>query len=409
MEFIRSYLTDLTADLPRRYWSLWLGTLVNRFGSFVVPFLTLYLTSQRGISVSRAALMISFYGIGSFAAQLAGGEMADRFGRRPVMLASLFMAPMTTIILGFVHAVPLIAVCTLILGLFGELYRPAAGAIIADVVPPSARARAFGYLNWAVNLGFAAATVLAGFMARYNYLLLFLGDALTTLVFGLIVMARIPETRPAMATHVAQASFGKRIHRVGQEPILLLFSALALCMGIINMQSIVTLPVVMRSQGLTPSDYGLAIAVNAILIVLFSIQVSNAVGKWPRFGAMAIAALLLGIGFGFTGFAFTLPMFVLSVAIWTLGEITATAVAPALVADLSPVELRGLFQGIFGSAWGFAFFLGPVLGGWVYEQFGPPVLWSACFVVGCLVAVSYLGLARPARKRLDEIVAGGER
>jgi MFS family permease len=406
MQSIRSR-TDLTADLSPMYWFLWLGTLINRFGSFVVPFLTLYLTSQRGISVSRAALMVSLFGIGSFAAQLAGGEMADRIGRRPVMLMSLFVTPVAMIILGFAHAVPLIATCTLVLGFFSDLYRPASSAIIADIIPSSARTRAFGYLNWAVNLGFAAAPVLAGFMARYDYLLLFIGDGLTTLIFGLIVLVRIPETRPTAASQVAHASFRERVRQVRQEPILLLFTILALFIGIIYMQGYVTLPVDMQSHGLTPSDYGLAIAVNAILIVLLSIQVSNAAGNWPRFGAMAVAALLLGAGFGLTAFAFNLPMFVVSVAIWTLGEITVTAVAPALIADLSPVELRGLYQGIFGSAWGLAFFLGPVLGGWIYEHLSPFALWSFCFMLGCLLAVSYLSMARPARKRLDEIATQG--
>jgi MFS family permease len=224
---------------------------------------------------------------------------------------------------------------------------------------------------------------------------------LTTLIFWLIVVVRIQETRPAAARHVAHISVRERVHQVRQEPILLLFTLLALFVGVIYMQSYVTLPVDMQSHGLTPSDYGLAITVNAILIVLFSIQVSNAAGRWPRFSAMAVAALFLGTGFGATAFASTLPMFVLSVVIWTLGEITVTAVAPAVIADLSPVELRGLYQGIFGSAWGLALFLGPALGGWVYERFGSFVLWSACFILGCLLAVSYLSMAGPARKRLD--------
>jgi MFS family permease len=402
MQSIRSRFIGLTAELPPMYWFLWLGTLINRFGSFVVPFLTLYFTSQRGISVSGASLMVSLFGIGSFAAQLAGGEMADRLGRRPVMLMSLFVAPIAMIILGFAGARPLIATCMLAVGFFSDLYRPASSAMIADIVPSFARVRAFGYLNWAVNLGFAAAPVLAGFMARYNYLLLFVGDALTTLIFWLIVVVRIQETRPSAASHAKHTSLRERVRQVRQEPILLLFTLLALFVGIIYMQSYVTLPLDMQAHGLTPSDYGLAITVNAILIVLFSIQVSNAAGRWPRFSAMAVAALLLGTGFGFAAFAFTLPMFVLSVVIWTLGEIAVTAVAPAVIADLSPVELRGLYQGIFGSALGLALFLGPALGGWVYERFGPSVLWSACFMLGCLLAISYLSMAGPARKRLEE-------
>ena len=94
MQTIRSRFASLTADLPSMYWFLWLGILINRLGIFVIPFLTLYLTSQRGVSVHQAVLTVSLFGAGSFASQLVGGEFADRLGRRPVLLMSLFSAPM---------------------------------------------------------------------------------------------------------------------------------------------------------------------------------------------------------------------------------------------------------------------------------------------------------------------------
>ena len=402
METIRTRFAVLTADLPSTYWFLWFGILINRLGSFVIPFLTLYLTSQRGIGVSQAALTVSLFGAGSFAAQLVGGELADRLGRRPVLLMSLFISPVAMIALGFARTLPLIAFFTLLLGFFTDLFRPALGAAVADLVPSSARIRAFGYQNWAVNLGFSLAPILAGFMARYNYFLLFIGDALTTFIFGLIVLARIPETQPAKASHAANATFKERIHQVRREPLLLAFSALALFIGTIYMQGYVTLPLDMKAHGLTSADFGMAIAVNGILIVAFSIQVSNAASNWPRFRAMAAAALFLGTGFGLNMFARNLlPFYFLTVVVWTLGEITASAVAPALIADLSPVELRGLYQGIFGSAWGLSFFIGPVLGGWVYEQIGAAALWLGCFILGCILSLCYLWMGGLARRRAE--------
>jgi MFS family permease len=289
------------------------------------------------------------------------------------------------------------------LGFFSELYRPATGAIVADIVPSSARTRAYGYLYWAVNLGFAFAPILAGFMANINYVWLFIGDAITTFVYGLLVFFRVPETRPEAANKTAHVSLRERVRQAKSEPILLAFTGITILVGIVYMQGYVTLPLDMRAHGLTPADYGIATSANAVLVVLLSIQISNMADKWPRLGAMAVSAILLGIGFGFTGLAFNLITFVLSVAIWTLGEIAFNAVAPALIADLSPVELRGLYQGIFGSSWGLAFFVGPVLGSWVFENFGAGVLWSACFVIGGAVAASYLAMAVPARKRLAEI------
>lgn len=406
---LRSLFERLNPGLPPTYWLLWLGTLINRLGGFVVPFLTLYLTDQRGIPVSQAALMVSLFGIGSFSAALVGGELADRLGRRPVLLMSFLIAPANMILLGLARPVALIAPLTLLQGFFTDLYRPAVNATVADLVPSAGRPRAYGYIYWAINLGAAIAPVVAGLMARLNYFLLFLGDALTTFIFGLIVVWGVRETRPAEAHATARVSVRERAAMLGREPLLLLFCGLILFFGMIYMQGYVTLPLDMQANGMRPDQYGLVIAINGALIVLVNIPISNSAVRWPRFAALAVAALLLGTGYGLTSFSSTLPLYALSVAIWTLGEIAGSAVAPAVVADLSPIDLRGLYQGVFGAAWGLSFFLGPMIGGWVYEHLGARVLWMGCFALACLVALGYLGMARPAQRRMSRTPAAADR
>jgi len=393
-------LASLTDGLPPTYWLIWTGTLINRLGGFVIPFLTLYLTVQRQIPVSQAALVVSLFGAGSFIAQLAGGELTDRLGRRPVMLMSFFITPIFMILLGSARSLVLISIATFVVGFFTDLYRPAVGAAIADLVPPESRTRAYGYNYWAINLGAAIAPLLAGLMAGYNYQILFVADALTTAVFGFIVLFGIRETRPTEARHTAHTPLSERVNQLKREPILLAFSLLALFFGIVYTQGYVALPLDMQTNGLGPQSYGAAVAVNGILIILVTIPISNMAIKWPRFETIAASAILLGLGFGFTAFATTLPLFILSVAIWTLGEVAANSVAPAIIADLSPVKLRGLYQGIFGSAWGLAFFIGPLAGGWVYEHLGNKALWGGCFIIGMIVAGCYLALSAPAKRRM---------
>ncbi|MEW5941704.1 MAG: MFS transporter [Chloroflexota bacterium] len=386
-------------NLPRAYWFLFLGTFVNRLGGFVLPFLTFYLTSERGVSASLAALVVSTYGAGSFVSQLTGGELTDRLGRRPVMLISFLAAPIAMVALGFARDLAVISAVSFFLGFLTEMYRPAVSAAVADLVPTEDRTRAYGYIYWAINLGFAIAPVLAGLLAGRGYIYLFLGDALTTFLFGLIVLFAVRETRPAEAVRAAHAGPRQRLAELRRAPILLLFSLLALFFGMIYMQGHVSLPLDMQADGLGPKQYGAAIAVNGILIVIINLPVSNVIGKWPRFPTVAAAAVLIGLGFGVTAFADAFWFFAFSIVIWTLGEILGSAVAPAIVADLSPIELRGLFQGVFGAAWGLAAFLGPMLGGWVYERYGSSALWGGCFALGCLVALGYLGLGRFAHPK----------
>ena len=396
-------LSALVEGLPPTYWLIWTGTLINRLGGFVIPFLTLYLTTQRAIPVSQAALMVSLFGAGSFLAQLSGGELTDRLGRRPVMLMSFFITPIFMITLGLARGLVLISICTFIVGFFTDLYRPAVGAAIADLVPPESRTRAYGYNYWAINLGAAVAPVIAGLIAGYNYLILFVADGLTTAIFGFIVLFGIRETRPPeVVNHSSTASFRDRLSQLKRAPILLMFSFLTLFLGMIYTQGYVGLPLDMQSHGLGPGQYGTAIALNGFLVILMTIPISNLATKWPRFETVAVSAVLLGLGFGATALANSLPLFALSVAIWTLGEIASTSVAPTIIADLSPMELRGLYQGIFGAAWGLAYFLGPLAGGWIYENLGSDVLWVGCLIIGIVLAFGYYALSAPAKRHMTE-------
>lgn len=391
-------IASLFEGLPPTYWLIWVGTLINRLGGFVIPFLALYLTAQREIPVSRAALIVSLYGAGSFLAQLSGGELTDRLGRRPVMLMSFFITPIFMISLGLSQNIFLISIATFIVGFFTDLYRPAVGAAIADLVPPESRTRAYGYNYWAINLGAAIAPLLAGLMAEHNYLTLFIADALTTALCGLVVFLGIRETRPILAHHASDATLSERLLQLKRAPILLIFAFLTLLFGMIYTQGNVTLPLDMQAHGLGPQQYGIAIALNGLIIILITIPISNMAARWPRFGTMAVATILLGLGFGFTALASTLPLFAISVAVWTLGEIASTTIAPTIIADLSPVELRGLYQGIYGSAWGLAYFLGPLAGGWIYERLGSDALWVGCLVLGLIAGVCYLVLRAPAKR-----------
>lgn len=401
---MRSRFANLTTDLPPTFWYLWVGTIINRLGGFVIPFLTLFLTSARGVPVREAGLVVALFGAGSFASQLVGGELADRLGRRPMLLLSLLGTPPLTVALGLAQGLPAIAILTLLLGFFTDLYRPAVNAAVADLVPIRSRVRAFAYMYWAINLGAALAPIAAGFMAHINYLLLFLGDAVTTLIYGIIVLWRIRETQPAEASRAAHASPGARIRQLGREPILLVFSFFTLVFGLIYMQGIVTLPLDMQRHGLGPSDYGLASAANGILIVLVTIQLSRMFAKWQPFKGMALAASLLGLGFGLNAWAANLPSYAAAVVVWTLGEIVGAALAPTIIANLAPPELRGLYQGIYGSAFGLSFFLGPLLGSWVFDRYSPDTLWISCAALGGLLALGYLSMGGPARRRLGHTV-----
>ncbi len=387
-------ITRLFKGLPRIYWYLWLGTLLNRLGTLVVPFFTIYLTSARGIAINQATFIVSLFGIGSFGASLSGGILADSIGRRTTMIIGLSLATFITLALAFVHPLLAITCLTLLLGFATDLYRPASAATIADIISPSDRNRAFNLLYWVINVGAAFALVVGGLLARTSYLVLFITDALTTLAFCGLIWFGVPETRPHI-TKTASPKFTERgIASALRDPLLVSYTLLAFLFACIFFQGYVTLPLDMRAHGMSEIQYGVAIAMNGLIIVLFSIPVNALLTRFPPIFALISAALLMGTGFGLTGIVDTAPLYALSVIIWTFGELMAAPLTSTIITNLSPVHLRGVYQGVYGTAWGLASFAGPALGGLVLSYFGATSLWLGCFALGIIIAFGYILLAR---------------
>jgi MFS family permease len=159
----------------------------------------------------------------------------------------------------------------------------------------------------------------------------------------------------------------------------------------------------MKNDGISPSGYGMAIATNGVVIVLLTMPVARAVDRYRRSRVLALAALIIGLGFGLTGFAHTVPLYAATIAVWTIGEILTAPTSSAVVSDLSPPALRGRYQGMFAFAWAAASFVGPVLGGFIMSHFGVNVLWVSCFVVGTVVALGHLAVAPARARRLSAI------
>jgi len=383
--------------LPRDFWFLWSGTLVNRLGTFVEPFLALYLTRERGLSVSTAGLVLALLGVGGLLSQGIGGTLADRIGRRPTLAVGMFSAAAAMLLLGSVRGLALLLIGTFLTGLTLDIYRPASSALIADLLQPAERPRAYALLFWAVNLGFAVATSLAGFVAESGYTWLFIGDAVTSAVFGLLVLRGVRESRPTVSR--AHRRQGPGWGHVVRDRVLLGVVGLQLASACIYFQVFFTLPLAMRADGLRPAAFGLVIALNGVLIVVLQPLLAGWLGRLPRVPLLAGSQLVMGFGFGLNSLATTTPAYAGAVVVWSLGEIAGAALASSIVADLAPPELRGRYSGMFGMSFGAAAILAPILGTAVFDLAGAVTLWAGCAGLGAAVATGTLLLGPAIRGR----------
>ena len=392
---MRSPLLRSTAGLPATFWWLFAGVLVMSLATFVFPFLALFLGS-RGFSPTQTGLVVALFGAGSIPAAPIAGWLADHLGRRPTLVGSLAIAAALTALLPALTSPWPIAAAALALGAALHAYFPVANAVVADVVPPDRYADAYGLMYWERNAGIAISFALGGALAAGGYARLFLADAATTLLFAAVVWRRIPETRPAWPAAdrgTPAGGFGAVLSDRHFRDLLLLNVAFLLAL----FQFLVAVPLVMSRQGLAPSDYGLVMAVNGLLIVLLQPLSGPLLRRHDPARVLAFAAILVAAGYGGYAFCRTAPEYAAATAVWSLGEILTMPVTSSLVAELSPPELRGRYQGVFGLSFGAGLALAPALGGALLDRLGARVLWGGAALLAVLVAMGHLAAGRTRR------------
>lgn len=399
---VRRWFAETAGGLPATYWYLWTGSLINRAGGFVIVYLTIYLTTVQGFSPSRSGLVLGLWAAGGAIGTLAGGVAADRVGRRITLLVAHLGGVLLLVALAFAQGFWLIAPLTFLFGLVGEASRPAFQALMVDVVPAKDRLRAFTLNYWAVNVGFAVAATLAGLAAAADPKLIFLVNAGTALAPFLFILLKVREPhreRPAAAPHAPVERAG--IGTVLRDRVFLGFVAVNLLISFVFMQHLSTLPIAMTGDGIPAQQYGLVIALNGVLIVAGQLFIPKLIKSYDRSRVLAVAALIIGLGFGLTAFADSAAFYALTVLIWTVGEMLNSPSNSTLTAALSPAALRGRYQGVMSLSWSVAGFAAPVLGGYVQQHLGDEALWLGCGVIAIVAAAGQLW-SGPARERRAE-------
>jgi MFS family permease len=381
--------------LPTVYWWLWLGVVINAIGAFTLPFLAYFLSRRMNLAPAQIGLIIAGFGAGSLIAALAAGWISDHLGRRHTLLAAQLLTAAATTAFAVVRSALPFAACVFVFGVAINIPNPVLRALIADVVPPHDRGRAYALSGWATGLGAAVAPILGGLIAAHaGFTWLFLGDTATTAAYALITYARVGETSPT-------PSRGRRSRRLVllTDRALLIVVALNTCFAIVYFQGQATLPIVMADHGLQASTYGLALATGIVVTLILQIPVALLVERLPRRIVIAAGCAVTGLGFGLTAFASTPLAYAATVAVWSLGALAVTPFTSALVADLAPDDARGRYQGAYQLSWSSSRLVAPPLGGLTLQHAEQGVLWSGCAALAWIAAASHLITYRNSRRQ----------
>ncbi len=377
------------------------GSFINRFGHFVIPFLAIYLR-QLGFPSSVTGYTLAAYGVGGFVASILGGYLADRIGRKPTLLISCFGASGAMLILSMAESVLALVSGTFLSGLMTCMYYPASSSLIADLIPLHLRLRAYAVQRFVINLAFALGMTTAGLVASSSFFFLFIADAVTTAILGVIVLYGLQRGIGKKSNEVSagwKVAIGS-IRRNGPF-IRAVFSTLIV--AIIFWQTSSTLGLqVIEISGFDEKTFGYLLGLNGIMIVFMEIPLTNWTRKYDPQLMIGIGNALVGLGLALIALSGSLGMLVISIIVLTIGEMVASPVCSSYVAGLAPENMRGRYMGVIAFSWSAAIGLGPMIGLRIFA-YSSHLLWILCGVAGLLSAWIIL-VGRPSQETSLESV-----
>lgn len=386
---LRTYRNAYTG-LSRSTWLLSLIMLINRSGTMVVPFMTLYMRSL-GYSVADAGLIFGVFGAGSFFGAFVGGKLTDKLGSYPVQLMALLGGGILFMVLGQVHSYKWIAIVTFALSFVNEAFRPANAAAIAQFSGEHNRTRSYSLNRLAINLGWAAGSALGGILAKIDYQLLFWVDGFTNISAALVLYFFLkPKPKTEKEIHPAQ-ELPTVTRSAYQDKQFIFFILLTVLFASCFFQMFTNMPICMKEDLHFGEPFiGFLMAISGIIIALVEmVMVYKLENKGRDAIYIAIGCLLIGLGFillNVPGLARS-GAFGLILAL-TFGEILSMPFMNSYWTRRANRTNRGQYAALYTMAWSLAQTIGPAAGAELADKQGFPLLWW--IVGGVCVLTGYL-------------------
>ena len=384
--------------LPKSVFILFIVRVINCIGSFVYPFLTMFLTIKLGYSEERAGFFVTAVFIAGAVGLLSGGKLADRFGRKKIFIMLSTASALIFIVCAFLDKSSAIPWLIIISNLFLSGVLPCINAMITDLADPEKRKAAFSLIYLGTNLGVAIGPVIAGFLFNNFIKLIFLLDGVTTLISLIPVLIFVKETIPVRNKFVEVNNNGSSTEKIEKgnvlmilfrRPTLIMFALISLIYTFVYSQNYFSLPLYLNlnfgERG--PKVYGTLMSTNAIVVILLTIFLINIMKNTKPIINIAFAGILYAIGFGVIYLITNEIFLIFSTIIWTVGEIIQTINTNVYVANNSPVTHRARFSGIIAFITDIGFIASPIVMGYFIKRYGAQNVWPLVFILAIAAAI----------------------
>jgi MFS family permease len=381
--------------LPREIWIISLALFVNRFGTMVLPFLSLYLTTELGYGEAEVGRLLSVYGMGSIAGVYFAGHLIRPIGTIRLQILLFVLACPSFLFVPLFRSYWGIAIALFLLAAITDGVRPANNMAISHFAPRDLRVRAFGLQRMALNLGISFGPAIGGVLATYSFVWLFYVDGATSLLCGAVLLGYFGRTREpridARDTTATPGSLSTSSSPLRDGPFVM-FLLLLLATSIVFFQFHTTYPLYLTQHyGLTKPVLGRVYAVNTVVIVLVEMLLLQVVRRWSLLSVIAAGAALSCFGFGMLAYGKSVSYAVLSMLVITLGEMLWMPLAAGWVAQRGEMGDAGKYMSWYTVNYSVAAMIAPAIGGVLYEQ-SPHTVWYVAQGLSVVVFIGFTSL-----------------
>jgi len=385
---------DTYKGLPKSIYIIFLAQVINRFGDFVLPFLTLFLVKKLGLSYESAGFAVMITTLSSIPGSFVGGQIADWIGRIKTYAIFQMTSGIVIFFCVFSSNPKIIITLVCISSFFNGGVRPIMSAIITDVLPPAKRQIGFSISYLGINLGVALGPLVAGFLFSHYIPLIFIGDAITSFVAVILVVLNIKETMPDCnkvegIRNEEKCEEGNVFTALIKRPKILIFLIINIFLSFTYVQNVFSLPImlvhVFGSSG--ARNYGILISFNAITVLVMTMFVTKKIRKWNPLSAIAMSGIMYAIGFGMIAFVHSMPLYIISTFIWTIGEIMNATNFGVYIANNTPQNFRARFNAITSLSFAIGAALGTSLMGKYMDILGVKAVWPLVFYLSLFGAL----------------------
>ena len=399
--------------LSRAAWMMSVVMLINRSGSMVTPFLSLYVTGMLGYNLREAGIILSIYGMGSVCGSFLGGWLTDRVGHFKVQFVSLTLGGSLYFLLLNLRQFEYLAAGVFILSLVNDCLRPANSASIAHYAKPENMTRAFSLNRMAINLGFSVGPAVGGLLAAVSYRWLFVADGLTCIgagIFFFLYFRNRQGHRPPPKQQASKAVKAPAVRSPYRDGYFLLFVLLCCSYAVMFFQLFSTLPLYWRRiYGLPESQIGLLMALNGLIVFLLEMIVVYLVGERIRKQALiAAGVLLLGLSFVVLNMTQHLGGLYFAMLLLSVSEIFAMPFMATITVERSDENNRGAYMGLYTISYAAAHVIAPFLGTTIIAFYSFATLWWGTAALAILTAAGSYWVVKQMeaqRQRLQDIGA----